>query len=246
MNHGCFITATDTGVGKTAITAALGYHLCERGVAVGVMKPVETGVPVEEDAQSDAARLRAAAGATDPMELISPYRFPEPLAPLAAARRTGKAIELDRIVRAFERLGGRSRPMLVEGIGGLLAPLSETFELADLIRALKLPAIVVGRAGLGGINHALLTVEALARRNIPVLAVALNCPTPAACSSSDPIAFHQVQTTVDLVRELGGRPVYGPIGHVPRLCEDWINGVAQLSHDPAIKELASLILSSGR
>ena len=246
MNHGCFITATDTGVGKTAIAAALGYHLCERGVAVGVMKPIETGVPVEDDARSDAARLRAAAGTTDPLELICPYRYPQPLAPLAAARRMRKAITLERIMHAFERLGGASRPMLVEGVGGLLAPLSETFELSDLIRALKLPAIVIGRAGLGGINHALLTVEALARRNIPVLAVALNCPTPDSCASHDPVASDQVQTTVELVRELGGRPVYGPIGHVPELCEDWLNGVARLSQDPAIKELASLVLNSGR
>jgi len=246
MNRGCVITATDTGVGKTAITAALGYHLCERGVAVGVMKPVETGVPVEGDARSDAARLRAATGATDPLGLICPYRFTDPVAPMAAARRTGKAIELDHIMRAFERLGGSSRPMLVEGIGGLLAPLSEAFELADLIRALKLPTIVVGRAGLGGINQALLTLEALARRNIPILAIALNCPTPEPCPTPDPVVAHQIQTTVELVRELGGTHVYGPIGHVPTLSEDWMKGVVRLSQDPAIQELASLIQSTGR
>lgn len=246
---GCFIIGTDTGVGKTAITAALAYHLCEHGVGVGVMKPIETGVVVDQDPCSDAARLRAAAGAMDPLDLVSPYRFVEPLAPLAVARHTGRVIELDRIVHAFERLAEASRPVLVEGVGGLLAPLSDLFETADLIRRLKLPTVVIGRAALGGINHALLTLEALARRNIPVLAMVLNSPASEAPQSTPvdlDLVAQQVRTTVELVREFGGTRVLGPIGHVSGLREDWMCGVGQLSADPAIKELASLVLSTGR
>lgn len=243
--RGCFITGTDTGVGKTAIAAALAYHLGERGISVGVMKPIETGVSFEDDARSDGARLRRAAGSTDALDLICPYRFTEPLAPLAAARANGRVIELTRITHAFERLAGASRLMLVEGVGGLLAPLAEVFETTDLVRSLGLPTIVIGRAGLGGINHALLTLECLTRRNLPILAVGLNCPAPALPSDPD-VASQQIQTTVELVRELSRTQVYGPIGHVPGLCHDWMDGVIQLSADPAIAQLATLVLNSGQ
>ncbi len=246
MNRGCFVTGTDTGVGKTAITAALAYYLCEHGISVGVMKPIETGIGPDEESRSDAALLRAAAGAMDALDLISPYRFPDPVAPLAAARRTGKTIELDRIINAFGRLASASRPIFVEGVGGLLAPLSESFETADLIRSLQLPAIVVGRAGLGGINHTMLTLEALARRNIPVLAVVLNSPCfDGRQSSADGVA-QQVRTTVELVQELADLPVCGPIAHVSRLAQHWTDGVSELSRDPAIKELASLVMHNAR
>lgn len=245
MNRGCFVTGTDTGVGKTAITAALAYYLCEHGVSVGVMKPIETGIGPDDESRSDAARLRAAAGAMDALDLISPYRFPDPVAPLAAARRTGKTIELDRIMHAFGRLASASRPIFVEGVGGLLAPLSESFETADLIRSLQLPAIVVGRAGLGGINHTMLTLEALARRNISVLAVVLNSPCSNGLQSADSVA-QQVRTTVELIQELADLPVCGPISHVSRLAQHWTDGVSELSGDPAIKELASLVLHNAR
>src|SRR5205823_5201139 len=87
-SRGCFITGTDTGVGKTAVTAALVLAVQRRGLATGVMKPVETGVGPSAGS-SDAERLQRMAGSTAPLELISPYRFPAPLAPLAAARQAG-------------------------------------------------------------------------------------------------------------------------------------------------------------
>ena len=152
--RGCFITGTDTGVGKTLVTAALAACLAQRGLSVGVMKPVETGYGGEGASGSDAARLYAAAGMTDPVEAMSPYRFPDPLAPLDAARRTGTIIRVDRILAAFRVLAARHSLMLVEGAGGVRVPLSDKADMRDLIERLGLPVVVVGRTAIGKIGRA--------------------------------------------------------------------------------------------
>ena len=120
---GCFITGTDTGVGKTVIATALVRCLKENGISVGVMKPVETGVAHGETDGSDAARLRNAAGIADSPDVVSPYRLQAPLAPLAAARLEGITIEMERIVSAYERLSVRYPCIVVEGVGGVMVPL---------------------------------------------------------------------------------------------------------------------------
>jgi len=238
---GAFITGTDTGVGKTTVTAALALHLQARGLTVGVMKPIETGATPENENQSDAGRLRKAAGIMDSMDLISPYRFADPLAPLIAARRTGRGIDLDRIGQAFMRLSTASRIMLVEGAGGLLAPLSDQFEIGDLIHVLQLPAILIARASLGGVNHALLALEALARRNVPVVAVVLNRPLPPDHSET---SEQQRASTVELIRELAGVPVIGPLDHVPSLGLRWMEGIVELSSGSGISGLGTTLLAS--
>lgn len=241
--RGCFITGTDTGVGKTAVTAALARCLRARRLSVGVMKPVETGIGADVRSESDAERLLAAAGASIPLSTAAPYRFADPLAPLAAARRAGRTIEMAPIVAAFTQLAARYPLILVEGAGGLLAPLSERFDMGDLMAALGLPAVIVGRTALGGVNHVLLTIEALARRKVPILAVILNRPTSEATSAMNPSPL-QEQSTVELVRELAGLPVLGPLRHVATLDTAWQTGVLGLSTDPAIQALADLTASS--
>jgi len=156
---GCFIAGTDTGVGKTVVTAALAVCLRQRPLNVGVMKPIETGIP-GNGAGSDAERLLAGAAAKDPLELVTPFRFPAPLAPLAAARQAGSTIALDRILAAYRTLAAKHAFMLVEGIGGVLVPITEGSDVRDLISQMDLPVLVVGRASIGGVNHALLTIEA--------------------------------------------------------------------------------------
>src|SRR6476660_10511258 len=102
--RGVFVTATDTGVGKTVVTAALAVALRTHGYAVGVMKPIETGVRSASDAESDAARLRTAAGSSDALTEIRPYAFRLPLAPMDAARFEKQTISLPAIVQALSRL----------------------------------------------------------------------------------------------------------------------------------------------
>jgi len=241
LRPGCFVTGTDTGVGKTAVTAALARCLADRRISVGVMKPIETGTALQGKGSSDAERLRMAAGVSDPLDLISPYRFADPLAPLAAARRTGGKIELERVMVAFTRLAGLHRVILVEGVGGVLAPLSDQFDTGELVLRMRLPALVIGRAALGGVNHALLTIEALRRRHVPILAVVLNREAADAEVSPDILAELQEKTTAALVRELGGLPLIGPVGHVKNLGHEWQAGLAKLLTDPGIQSLADLV-----
>jgi dethiobiotin synthetase len=169
--RGLFVTGTDTGVGKTAVSCAIAVLARRSGISLAVMKPAESGCP--PDAPGDALSLIAAAGSTDPLELVCPYRLPEPLAPAVAARRAGRTISIGHLVDCARTLG-RDRPLLVEGAGGLLVPYTDQETTADLIEALGLPVLVVGRAGLGTINHTALTVEALASRGLTVRAVVLN------------------------------------------------------------------------
>ncbi len=237
--RGYFITGTDTGVGKTVVTASLARCLSQRGLSVGVMKPVETGHPNGHAAASDAERLRAAAGTPDPIEVVSPYRFPQPLAPLAAARLAGVAIDPDHLLGRFEQLARRHSTVLVEGIGGVLVPLSADCSARDLIVRFNLPCLVVGRASLGGVNHALLTAEALRHYRVPMVGIVLNWPAE---SARDAV---QGESTLELVRELGGTRVFGPLPHCPQLGQAWDTGIARLARDPTIIELADLLTADG-
>jgi dethiobiotin synthetase len=237
MNAGCFITGTDTGVGKTVVATAVARCLIQRGINVGVMKPVETGCVSEDGCLSDAIRLRTAAGASDPLELVSPYRFTVPLAPLVAARLSGVTIQLDRIGAAFKRLSSDHDFVVVEGVGGVLVPIANDLDLRDVIVGLDLPAVVVGRAALGGINHALLTIEALQRRRIEIVGVVLN-QQAGSVSNSDRL---QAESTVQVLRERGGVPVFGPLSYESELNHSWNRGLASLVIHPAIQGLAEVL-----
>jgi len=235
---GCFITGTDTGVGKTVIAAALARCLKENGISVGVMKPVETGVAHGETDGSDAARLREAAGIADSSDVVSPYRLQAPLAPLAAARLEGVTIEMERIVSAYERLGVRYPCIVVEGVGGVMVPLTPQLYLRDLIERLGLPALLVGRATIGGVNHALLSLSALRMREIPVLGIVLNHAGPTLESEGE---RREVDSTSNLMREFADVPVFGPIRYEPQL-RDWgSGGLGEIASCRPISEIAKLV-----
>jgi dethiobiotin synthetase len=153
------ITGTDTGVGKTTIGCAILALLAERGLSTAAMKPVETGIA--EDAQGDAARLMRFATSAHPIELVRPYRFDAPLAPMAAAELGSHRIELEVLDRAFETLRRDADAIVIEGAGGALVPVTETISIADIFRRWSLEAIIVAANRLGVLNHALLTECAL-------------------------------------------------------------------------------------
>jgi len=160
-----FVTGTDTGIGKTLVTALLVLNLRARGIDAGVMKPIASGCSSmnSELVSEDARWLREVTGVHDELDLMNPIRLQEPLAPLVAARRanekSGEFIE--RSLAAYEELQQRHDCVIVEGVGGLLAPLAERKgeiqTCADLANALGLPVAVVARRGLGTINHTLMT-----------------------------------------------------------------------------------------
>jgi len=174
--RGLFITATDTGVGKTEVACAIVSAAREDGLDVAAMKPAQSGV--EPGVPTDADRLRAAAGDRDPPELVCPFSFAPPLAPGVAARLAGVEITIAGLVTAARALASRHAALVVEGAGGLLVPLTPRESYADLAVALGLPVLVVARAGLGTVNHTALTVEALRARGLAVAGVVLNRTSP--------------------------------------------------------------------
>jgi dethiobiotin synthetase len=209
---GVFVTGTDTGVGKTIVTAVLITALRAQGIFPGVMKPVETGIA--GGSVSDAEWLMSVAGIEDELDLVSPYRFETAAAPMVASARERVRIEPDRILRAFQALAARHGCVIVEGIGGIMAPLTTELLVVDLIRRLSLSVLVVARAGLGSVNHTLLSLEALRTRHLPITGVIFNNPTPA---QNDP-AVHE---TIPTILCLSGQPGFGELPFCEGLPDTW-------------------------
>lgn len=169
-----FITGTDTGVGKTVVTAALARHLRNRGVRVGVMKPFASGVGGAEQVTGpeDAELLREAAGlAGQPIASIGPVRLRLPLAPLSAAREEGLELDILGVLDRVRDCIARYEMLLIEGIGGVAVPLADEVLVSGFIHELAVPALVVARSALGTINHSLLTIEHLRIRGVPVAGI---------------------------------------------------------------------------
>lgn len=162
--RGLFVTGTDTGVGKTLVGCAVLRGLRARGLDVGALKPVETGVG--PDGPADALALAAASGAADPPEDVCPQAFALPAAPSAAARHESRRVDLTAIDAALTRQMTRHDWVLVEGAGGLLVPVAEGVDMAELARRCGLPVLVVARGALGTLNHTRLTLEALRARGL--------------------------------------------------------------------------------
>lgn len=174
---GLFITGTDTGVGKTIVTAAVTRALRAQGRRVEVAKPVASGISTDTELLRDAAGLPADQGHE---QRITPWRFGAEAAPPVAARLEGKSLSFDAIRAAVERCRNPDGVLLVEGVGGLLCPLTDTTTVADLVAALALPLVVVARRSLGTLNHTLLTVEAAQRRGLDVVGVVVSETVPVA------------------------------------------------------------------
>lgn len=170
---GYFITGTDTGVGKTFVATALVRRAVARGLKVFAFKPIETGC-TEVDSElvgSDQVLLRrAAGGASAPRAGL--YRFRDPVAPAVAARTTGEGIDLERIKAVLDVTP--SDLAVVEGAGGWRVPITETADMSALARVVGFPVVLVARAGLGTINHSLLSIEAIERDGCRIGAVVLS------------------------------------------------------------------------
>ena len=173
---GIFITGTDTGVGKTIVASALARLLRDQGVNVGVMKPVTSGCREENGllVSEDASLLAWSAGVNGMDPDIAPYLLRLPIAPAEAARREGVRIDFQHISDSFALLTSRHDFIIVEGAGGLMVPLGGRLLIADLIKHLNLPILVVARPNLGTINHTLLTCFTASQLGIDVKGVVIN------------------------------------------------------------------------
>lgn len=174
--NGLFFTGTDTGVGKTFVACAIARILRHQGHEVAVCKPVATGA-VRQNGRwinEDTLALAEAAGLEKFHERVTPWTFPDPVAPAVAARRAGIDLRLSDIVKAVNNLRDSNKVMLVEGVGGLLCPLTERETVADLVAMLEMRLVVVARRSLGTLNHTLLTLEVARSRGLQVVGVVVN------------------------------------------------------------------------
>jgi dethiobiotin synthetase len=169
-----FVSGTDTGVGKTIVASALARHLASLGLKVGVMKPIETGVPDPGEPGEDARLLSWAANSADPEHLIAPCRFKEPVAPTQAASLEKTHIDPGELEVSLQKLAEGKDFVIVEGAGGLMVPVRGGYLMADLVRQFNLPLLIVSRTTLGTLNHTLLTVFAAQSIGIQVAGIILN------------------------------------------------------------------------
>ncbi len=175
-----FITGTDTDVGKTCVTAGLAVTLRRMGVDVGVMKPfaaggtVTTPPPKKGFRSKDVEILSNAAKVTDPESLINPQFFPIPASPYTACRTMKTVPDITLVHSSFEKLSALHDLVLVEGIGGIMTPITGDYHVAQLIRDMGIPAIIVTRTRIGTVNHTIMTVKMCEKYKIPIRGIIIN------------------------------------------------------------------------
>ncbi|MBF0329711.1 MAG: dethiobiotin synthase [Nitrospirae bacterium] len=223
---GVFVTGTDTGVGKTVVSAAIIKAFLKKGMSIGAMKPVETGCDEVNGSliPSDGMFLREMAGMDDSIDVVVPSLYKNPLAPMVAAALENRHFDIEKILHAYRTLSLKYEFMVVEGAGGLLVPINKKYFILDLIKSLALPVVVVARASLGTINHTLLTVKQALNEGLDVKGVIINNH----CQPEDSIA---AKTNPDVLRELCPVPVLGILPYLENVTTDaieWNSGFVDI------------------
>jgi dethiobiotin synthetase len=193
-----FITGTDTGVGKTWFTCWLVRAWRARGHAAVGLKPISAG------GREDAELLHAASGGALTLDEINPVHLCEPAAPLAAARAENRTLDCKALNATVAQTAARFSHVAVEGVGGLRVPLAPGYDVRDWARDLGLPVVVVARAGLGTLNHTLLTVESIRAAGVACAGVVLNFGVPETTEKSD----LALRTNAGLLHDLLRLPVF--------------------------------------
>jgi dethiobiotin synthetase len=213
---GVFITGTDTGVGKSIIAGGLAAALKRRGVDVCIMKPIQSGgVVVDGKLLSEDVRFMIeCSGISDDYELVNPLCLRLPAAPNLASEQEGIEIELDKLFSAYVQLKKRHEFMIVEGAGGIMAPITSELQIYHMIKKFNLPIIIVSRPGLGTINHTLLTIEIARRQEIPIIGVIINnYPN----EIIDPDTDIVLKTNPDQIERFGKVKILGIVPHDPNV-----------------------------
>jgi dethiobiotin synthetase len=195
--RGLFVTGTDTGVGKSVLAAAVCAGLARRGERVAALKPALTGLDEEPgEWPHDHELLASVASAGQAPEAIAPNRFGPPLSPHLAAELAGVRIEPAALLAAVHAAAAASDAIVVEGVGGLMVPLTPGYLVRDLAVDLGMPVVVAARTGLGTINHTLLTLDSARSAGLRVVGVAMT-PWPLEPSAME-------RSNCDTVERLGG------------------------------------------
>jgi len=225
---GFFITGTDTGVGKTVITAALIKAIGLLGLKACGMKPIETGCKTTDCSQqtvvssrkrtlipSDGMFLKEMADMDDSIDLVTPIRLENLLAPLPASEIEGREIDLDKIRAAYSELSKKYDAVITEGIGGLLVPIKRDYFVFDLARDFGLPILIVSRPGLGTLNHTLLTVNYAIKEGLDVAGIIINYSKP-------PEGTLAEETNPEIIRQISPVPLIGILSYLKDLSSNTI------------------------
>ena len=207
--RGFFVTGTDTGIGKTRVSAGLLKALAKSGLKTVGMKPVASGADMTSEGlrNEDALALQAAAFLKRDYGLVNPYCFAPPVAPHLAAREAGVEIELERILTSYSELCRGADVAVVEGVGGWQVPLSDSLELPDLARALDLPVVLVVGMRLGCLNHAALTARAIRADGLELAGWVANAIDP---------DFQRPEANLATLQAELGAPLLGQLPHAPK------------------------------
>lgn len=209
LYRGLYVTGTDTGIGKTVASTALLHALRRQELRAVGMKPVASGCAWIEGCwrNEDASALQQASDPRPSYDLLNPYALPQPLAPEIAARDAGVEIDLEHLLAAFEKLSLSADTVVVEGVGGWAAPLSATLDQVDVVRALRLPVVMVVGMRLGCINHARLTARAIADDGCELVGWIANHVDP---------AMERQNENFELLRARMQVPCWGRLAHAPQ------------------------------
>lgn len=191
-----FVTGTDTGVGKTVLTALLARQIRRAGVGVAAVKPLASG------GRADARALRRALAGTLALDDLNPWHFRLPLTPLLAARHERRAVRRSAVLRWLRSIEACHDVVLIEGAGGLLSPLGEDFDARDLIAATRAVPLVVCPNRLGAINQALLVLAALPPRAARQAQLVLMAPRRANHVSRSNFTMLAAQVGIGRVHQL--------------------------------------------
>ncbi|MDP6857500.1 MAG: dethiobiotin synthase [Candidatus Nitrosopelagicus sp.] len=198
-----FITGTDTDVGKTCITASIVSYLSKMNVNVGVMKPFTSGYKATSDSISDDVKILIKySGVNDPIDLVNQYFFEIPTSPYDACKQLNLEIDISRVIDSYKQLSSIHDVVIVEGIGGIMTPISKNYFVSDLISDLQMNAIIVTGSKIGTVNHLMLTYQHLKEKNLPLNGFIINQNVPDGYESSN---------LKQQITDLTGQTVYGTI-----------------------------------
>ncbi len=170
-----FITGTDTDVGKTYVTAGLAVTLRKMGVDVGIMKPFAAGTPQKKGFKSeDVEILSKAAQISDPENLVNPQFFKMAASPYTAAQKLKVKVKITNALSSFKKLSKLHELILVEGMGGIMTPIMKNYFVANMIKEMNLPAVIVTRTKIGTVNHTIMTCKMCEQFNIPIKGIIIN------------------------------------------------------------------------
>ncbi len=220
-----FITGTDTDVGKTCITAGLATLLHKQDIDVGVMKPFATGTNSSNPDLTDVNILIRAAHCNDPQSLINPQHYQLPASPYTAAKSSRVQPDMNLVISSFTQLCNRHDMILVEGIGGIMTPITRDYFVYNMIKQMGIRTVIVTRNRVGTINHTLLTVEMCRTHEIPICGIIINA------IDSD---GYEPKSLADDLRDITSLPILGTIPVIPKLDEATLYKIFQDSIDTSL------------